>query len=191
MNHLRDIVVVGASPGGVTALAGIVRGWPADFPASVLVAMSTPEQPAPMVLQILASYAPMKVSFATDGDRVGPGRIYLAPFDAHLTVGSGGVLQVDRGHAFEGPRPSINLLFAAAARVYGRRVIGIVLSGNSTDGAQGLLEIEAAGGVGIVQEPGDAMDPRMPRNAIQHDSPQYRAKASEIAALVQKVAKGR
>ena len=187
MKHVRDIVVIGASLGGVTAIAKIALSWPAYLPATVMVALSMPNQPPAVVLQIIDSYAPVRVAFAIEGEAVKLRHIYLSPPNRHLVVGIGGVLRLDNGNAFDSTRPSVNRLFASAAAVYGPRVIAIVLSGNSLDGAQGMLDVEAAGGIGIVQEPDDAVDPTMPRSAIENDHPRYRVKASQIAGLVQQL----
>jgi len=184
MTVIRDIVVVGAALGGVTAMAKLAATWPRELPATVLVALATPEQPSEMVLQIIKSYAPVAVSYAVHGETVKRRRIYLSPPGKYLFVGSGGVLYLDGGNSYDTSRPSINRLFAAAAVVYGPRVIGIVLSGDSKDGAQGMCDIASAGGIGIVQEPDDAGSPRMPENVIRNDHPRYIAKATEIAALV-------
>ncbi|RYF33485.1 MAG: chemotaxis protein CheB [Comamonadaceae bacterium] len=187
MKHVRDIVVIGASLGGVTAIAKIALGWPAYLPATVLVALSMPDQPPAVVLQIIDSYAPVRVAFATEGEAIKLRHIYLSPPNKHLVVGTGGMLRLDSGNAFDSTRPSVNRLFASAAAVYGPRVIAIVLSGNTPDGAQGMLDVEKAGGVGIVQAPEDAVDPTMPRSTIQNDHPRYCVQASQIAGLVQRL----
>lgn len=190
MNDKRDIVVIGASLGGLTAIARIALGWPPHLPAAVLVALDLPDQPPAMVLQILDSYAPVRVAYAVQGEVVKHRHIYLSPPNKHMLVAEGGVLRLDGGNAFDTTRPSINRLFSSASFVYGRRVIAVVLSGNTRDGAQGMLDVEAAGGVGIVQEPDDAVDPTMPLHVIERDHPRYRVKAADIAATVQKVMSG-
>lgn len=187
MTEARNIVVIGAAIGGVTAIANIARTWPATMPAAVLIALSTPEQPSPMVLQIIDSYAPVPVSYVVGGEVVRPGRIYLSPPGRNMVVGAGGVIQLEEGNPFDGPRPSVNRLFASAAEIFGPRVIGIVLSGNSRDGAQGLREIEAAGGVGIAQHPDDAVEGAMPWSALRDGHPRYCVKAAAIVPLVQQL----
>lgn len=185
MSQVRDIVVIGASLGGVTAIAKLALAWPAHLPAAVIVALTVPGEPAQSVLQVLEGYAPVEVAYASEGEAVRLRRIYLSPPNKHLFIGPDGLLNLDSGNAFDATRPSIDRLFTSAASVFGSRVIGILLSGNSNDGARGLMDIETAGGVGIVQEPSDAVDPRMPRHAIEADSPHYCIKAADMAALVQ------
>lgn len=187
MAQVRDVVVIGAALGGVSAIAKIAQSWPAELPTSVLIALATPDQPAPVVLQIIASYAPVPVAYATHGETVKPRHIYLSPPGKHLVVGQGGVLRLDSGNAFDTSRPSVNWLFASAAAIFGPRIIGIILSGNSKDGVQGMLDIEAAGGIGIVQDPAEAGAPQMPASTIRRDHPRYQLKAREIAPMVRKL----
>jgi two-component system chemotaxis response regulator CheB len=191
MNIVRDVVVIGAALGGLTAIAKIASNWPRELPISVLIALTTQDQPAKTVLQIIAPYARVGVSFAVNGEAITSRHIYVSPPDKHLSVGRFGVVRLDNPSFFDTVRPSVNRLFAAAAVVYGPRVIGIVLSGNQYDGVQGMRDIEAAGGVGIVQDPEDATAPQMPRHVIRNDSPDYCVKASEIAPLVQRLAAGK
>lgn len=95
----------------------------------MLVALATPEQPAPIVLQIIKGYAaPVQVAYARQCEVVRLGQIYLSRPGHHLIVGSDGVLTLDKGNPFDTGKPSLDRLFAAAAAVYGSRVIGIVLS---------------------------------------------------------------
>lgn len=187
MAQVRDIVVIGARLGGISALARVAQGWPAELQTSVIVALDTPEQPAPNVLQIIASYAPVPATFAVHGEPIKPRQIYLSPPEKHILIGIGGVLMVDGGNAFDSTRPSVNRLFASAAAVFGARVIGIVLSGQAKDGVQGMHDIEVAGGIGIVQDPDEAAEPRMPLDIIRRDHPRYLLKAREIGPMVKRL----
>lgn len=190
MAQVRDIVVVGAALGGVTAIAKMASAWPKELHTSLVIALATPEQPAPMVLQIIDTYAPVDVAYAIHGEAILPRRIYLSPLHKHMVIGKGGLLLLEEGSAFDAERPSVNRLFASAAAVYGPRVIGIVLSGNAKDGVQGMMDIERAGGVGIVQEPNEASEPLMPANVVRKDHPMYRARAAEIGPLLLKLMRG-
>jgi two-component system chemotaxis response regulator CheB len=187
MKTARDVVVIGAALGGLTAIAKIASNWPQGLPLSVLIALNTRDQPARTVLQIIESYTHVSVTLAVEGETIQPRRIYVSPPNKHLTVGPLGVVKLEDPGFFESASPSIDRLFATAALVYGPRVIGIVLSGNSHDGVQGMHAVEAAGGVGIVQDPEDAIASRMPRNVIRNDHPHYCVKASEISPLVKRL----
>ena len=187
MAQVRDIVVIAARLGGISALARVAQGWPAELQTSALVALDTPEQPATSVLQIIASYAPVPATFAVHGEPIKPRQIYLSPPGKHLLVCIGGGLIVDAGNAFDSTRPSVNRLFASAAAVFGPRVIGIILSGHAKDGVQGMYDIAEAGGIGIVQEPDEATQPYMPLNVIRRDHPRYVMKAREIGPMVKRL----
>lgn len=191
MQIQRDVVVMGAALGGLTAIAKIASTWPRKLPVSVLIALATQDQPADMVLRIIESYAHVGVSFAVQGELIKPGHIYLSPPGKHLSIGRLGIARLDEPTFFDTVQPSVNRLFSSAAVVYGPRVIGIVLSGNQYDGAQGLRDIEEAGGTSIVQDPEDAVAPQMPRHVVRNDSPRYRSKASEISLLVQRLVLGK
>ena len=117
MSQVRDIVVIGASLGGVTAIAKLALAWPAHLPAAVIVALTVPGQPAQSVLQVLEGYAPVQVAYASEGEAVRLRRIYLSPPNKHLFIGPDGLLNLDSGNAFDATRPSIDRLFTSAAPV--------------------------------------------------------------------------
>jgi two-component system chemotaxis response regulator CheB len=190
MKIVRDIVVIGAALGGLSAIAKIASTWPEGLPVSVLIALATPDQPAESVLQILDSYAPVRVTYAVNSEPIESGRIYVSPPGKHLSVGRLGVVRIDEPSFFDSVQPSVNRLFSAASVVFDPRVIGVVLSGHQYDGVQGMKDIEAAGGATIVQEPDDASAPLMPRHVLQNDHPRYRVKAHDIEPLIRRLAAG-
>lgn len=190
MKIVRDIVVIGAGLGGLSAIAKIASTWPRELPVSVLIALTTPDQPARSVLQIIESYAPIGVTFAIDNEPIRPGHIYVSPLRKHLSVGLFGVIRVEEHGFFDTVQPSVNRLFSAASVVFGARVIGVILSGNQYDGAQGMQDIEEAGGASIVQDPGDAGAPVMPRHVLHNNRPRYRVKAAEIEPLIRRLVIG-
>ena len=143
-----------------------------------------------MVLQIIASYAPVHVRYAKQGEAILTRRIYLSPPEKHLLVAQGGLISIDDGNAFDTIRPSSNRLFASAALVFGPRVIGIILSGNTKDGAQGRRTLNAQAVLASFQDPDDAVEPLMPLNGLRNDHPRFRVKAEEIAPLVKRIVRG-
>jgi len=179
----RDIVTIGASSGGIEALLTIVKGLPQDLPASLFVVLHVAAHAPSRLPAILAHAGSLPAMHARDNEAFEPGRIYVAPPDAHLLL-SGGRLRVIRGPKENNHRPAIDPMFRSAARVYGRRVIGIVLSGALDDGAAGLFAIKRRGGVAIVQEPQDALFPDMPLNARTATPVDYSAPKDEIAKLI-------
>jgi len=179
-----DIVVVGASAGGVGSLQRLVEHVPADFPAAILVTLHLPDGIRSMLPQILTRAGNLFAAHAVHKEEIRPGRIYVAPSGFHLTV-EPKRLVVTRGAREHGYRPAIDPLFRSAAIAYGRRVIGVILSGSLDDGTVGLHEIKRAGGVAIVQDPDDTEWPSMPQSALRHVPVDYTAPADEIGTLLQ------
>ena len=162
----RDIVVVGASAGGVQALTAFAGGLPSDLAASVFVVMHMMAEGRSMLAQILGRSGPLPASTAEDGERVAPSHIYVAPAGVHMLLRSG-VIELTHRPREKGYRPGIDPLFRSAAEAYGPRVIGIVLSGLLRDGAEGLSEVRARGGLAMVQDPAEALFDAMPKAAMQ------------------------
>ena len=162
----RDIVVIGASAGGVTALLDLVKTLPADFPAPVFVVQHlAPDSPS-ILPQLLSSVSALRVKHPKNEETVQPGVIYVAPPDHHLLLEDNQVL-VARGPKENRFRPSVDALFRSAAYTYGPRVIGVVLTGYLDDGTSGLWSVQRMGGLTVVQDPLDAEQPSMPTNALE------------------------
>jgi two-component system, chemotaxis family, protein-glutamate methylesterase/glutaminase len=179
----RDLVVVGASAGGVEALQQFAAGLPADLPACVLVVLHVSPTSASVLPGILDRAGPLQATHAEDGSVLEHGRIYVAPPDSHLLVDETHVL-LERGPPEHGHRPAVDPLFRSAARVFGERVVGVILSGALDDGALGLAAIKAGGGVTVAQDPEDAKYPSMPRNAIARAGADHVVAAGGMAELV-------
>jgi two-component system chemotaxis response regulator CheB len=182
-DHLvHDVVTVGASAGGVEAVGELLAGLPADLPASIFVAVHT-HPSSGLLADVLSSRARLPVAHAVHGERIEHGRIYVAPADMHLIVRAGHV-EVVRGPRENGHRPSIDVLFRTAARTYGPRVIGVVLTGYHDCGTAGLLSIKARGGIAVAQDPSDALVPDMPRSSIDHVAVDHVARLEAMPALL-------
>jgi two-component system chemotaxis response regulator CheB len=179
----RDIVVIGASAGGLPGLETVARGLPRDLRASLFVVLhSCPELPS-RVPELLSRAGPLPATHASDRERFRRGHIYIAPPDHHLLLRDGTML-VTLGPRENGFRPAVDPLFRTAAHEHGSRVVGIVLSGALDDGTRGLAEIKRAGGVAIAQHIDDAVIPGMPMSAIRNVKVDHVVPANEIAPLI-------
>ncbi len=159
----HDVIVMGASTGGVEAYKSIFSRMPGDLAARILITLHMKE--SSYMPQILSRVSPLPALAAKDREKIGTGRIYVSPPGFHLTLNDGRV-SLSSGPKENGHRPAINPLFRTAAQFYGPRVVGVLLSGWLDDGVAGLAAIKRAGGIAIVQDPKDAIAPEMPRTAI-------------------------
>lgn len=177
----EDIVVVGASAGGVEALRELVSHLAEDYRGSVFVVLHVAPDAPTVLPNILNRAGPLPASIARNGERIEPGRIYVGPPDHHLMVAEGRV-QVTSGPRENRHRPSIDVLFRSAARAYGPRVTAVLLSGMRDDGVSGLHAVKRLGGTVLIQKPADAGFPELPATGIAFDSPDRVLPAAEIAA---------
>ncbi len=180
---MPNIIVIGASAGGVGPLREIVRALPADLPAAIFIVMHLSPHAPSLLPQILSTSDSIRVDAAVDCERIQPSRVYVARPDLHMLIEPG------RVHLTHGPkenrhRPAIDPLFRTAARAYGSRVLGIVLTGLMDDGAVGLHVVKHEGGMAIVQDPNDAMFPSMPESAMRKVPVDFVLPASEIARKI-------
>jgi two-component system chemotaxis response regulator CheB len=187
-NVLRDVVVVGASAGGLKALRQMVAYLPADLPAAVLVTTHLAPAVPSRVAVMLDKAGPLPAVEAADGMPMATGRIYTAAPDRHLVVDDHDVLRLTRGPRENRARPAVDTLFRSAARWCGPRVIGAVLSGSLDDGAAGLAAIADRGGACLVQEPTDAMFDGMPRAALAAVPDAVALSATHVARKITELA---
>jgi two-component system, chemotaxis family, protein-glutamate methylesterase/glutaminase len=182
----RNIIVIGASAGGLEAMKQIVRQLPADLDVAIFIVWHMAPDMRGIVPQILSGEGKLPTAHALDGESVRSGRIYVAPPDHHLLLEKGRV-RVTRGPKENRFRPAVDPLFRSAALAYGARVIGIVLSGALDDGTAGLWAIKQQGGLAIAQDPADAEVPSMPANAISAVKVDYITPAGEIGDLIKRL----
>jgi two-component system chemotaxis response regulator CheB len=186
----RDIVVVGASAGGIDALSEIVKGLPSDLPAAIFVVVHiAPHSPA-YLPEILSMRGALSAKNARDGQRFANSAIYVAPPDHHLLLQADRTMVVVRGPKENRARPAVDPLFRSAALAFGPRVIGLVLSGGLDDGTAGLRGIKMCGGTTAVQDPADALVDSMPRSALRNVSIDHCMPARELASLIVRLAEG-
>jgi two-component system chemotaxis response regulator CheB len=185
-SHNRDIVVIGASAGGVEAMRQLVTSLPRTFPAALFVVIHLDPLFESRLAQLLSRPGGLLATSARDGEAIRPGRIWIAPPDHHLLVRSGRI-EVMRGPRENGHRPAVDALFRTAAGAYGPRVIGVVMTGYLNCGTAGLLSIKARGGLAVVQDPRDAAAPAMPTSAIKHVAVDHVVPLRDLADLLQRL----
>ncbi|MEX2643520.1 MAG: chemotaxis protein CheB [Acetobacterales bacterium] len=177
----RDVIAIGASAGGVKALATLMSHLPADLPAAVFIVQHVGQ--TSYLASILDAAGPLPVAEAVRGEMVVPGRVYVAPPGLRLMLHDGHVL-LRRGPHENLARPAVDPLFRSAASSFGPRVTGVVLTGALSDGTAGLRAIKQCGGMAVVQDPLDAAVPDMPANACRHVDVDHCVPLADLGALL-------
>ena len=161
----RDLIVIGASAGGIEALQHLLAALPKDLDAAILIVLHTSRHSGSVLPEILQRASRLDAVHPEDNTPIEKGKIYIAPPDYHMLV-EDGVLRVIQGPRENLHRPAIDPLFRSAASSHGPRVIGIILTGLLDDGTSGLMVVRAAGGTAVVQDPKTALFASMPRSAL-------------------------
>jgi two-component system chemotaxis response regulator CheB len=186
-----DLVVMGASWGGLRAVDQVLHDLPAGFDVPVVVAQHRdPDSEDGLLARLLSRHTTLEVVDGADKTEIVPGRVLLAPTDYHLLVEDGCVeLSVDAPVQYS--RPSIDVLFESAAASYGSRVVAVLLTGANTDGADGMRQIAGRGGYTIVQDPETAERREMPDGALAAIRPDAVVPLDEVGATIAAVCEGR
>ena len=179
----HDVIVVGASSGGVEALSRLAAQLPADLPASVFVVLHLLPHTPSVLAEILDRAGPLRACMPADGEPIVHGKIYVAPPDHHLIVKSDQV-RLTRGPRENHNRPAIDPLFRSAAAAFRTRTIGLILSGSLDDGTSGLQAVKRCGGIALVQEPAEALYPDMPQNAINKVEVDYILPLAQMGSVL-------
>jgi two-component system chemotaxis response regulator CheB len=182
----RDLVVIGASAGGIEALQHICTALPADLNAAVLIVLHTAPTSFGLLPRILRRAGCVSAESPIDGELIEKGNIYVAPPDHHMIV-EGRRIRLVRGPRENRHRPAVDPMFRSAALAYGNRVIGVILSGALDDGTGGLMVVRAHGGAAIVQDPSSAAFPYMPESALKMVKDAHVVPLSEIANVIMKL----
>jgi two-component system chemotaxis response regulator CheB len=185
-----DAIVIGTSAGGVDALAALLPALPADFGGAVFVVLHLPRDRPSLVVDIFVPQCPLVVREAEDKEPVAAGAIYFAPPDYHLLIDDGPALALSADEPVHFSRPSIDVLFESAAEIYGARLLGIILTGGSADGASGLAAVRRNGGFTVVQDPSSAQVPLMAEAAIARGPVDRILPLGAIADLLRTVSTG-
>jgi two-component system, chemotaxis family, protein-glutamate methylesterase/glutaminase len=187
----HDLIVIGASAGGVEAVSKLVAGLPADLAAAVCVVVHLRPYSESHLAHVLERAGPLPVVPAKQDLPLEPGTIYVAVPDMHLLVhrnGDGAALRLVRGPRENRSRPAVDPLFRSAALAFGPRVIGVILSGALDDGTAGLWTVKDRGGIAVVQDPDDAAVPSMPGSALAEVEVDHVAAAEMLGPLLGRLA---
>jgi len=169
-----ELIAVGTSLGGLNALARVLRTLPEGFRVPIAVVQHrTISREGAGLATLLQQHTRLRIVEAEDKMVLEPGRLYLAPADYHLMIEEPGVLALSTDAPVRAARPSIDVLFQTAAAAYGDRLLGVVLTGASADGAEGLAAVKARGGRAIVEDPGTAECRTMPAAALAATAVDY------------------
>lgn len=180
-------VVIGTSAGGLAALSALVEGLGRDFPLPLLVVQHVPDNVPTQLAEIFARKTALRVKEADEKEPVVAGTLYFAAPGYHLLVERDSSLSLSQDEPVHFSRPAIDVLFESAADAWGPRVAGILLTGASEDGAAGLVAIQEAGGLTVVQDPAEAEVPTMPLAALQRLAPDYILPLRDIHRLLREL----
>lgn len=161
-----DAIVIGVSMGGVEALGILLGGLPGDFPLPLLIVHHIAPDSESTLAGMLNGRCAVSVKEADEEESITAGTAYLAPPNYHLLVDKSGTLALSVDEPVNFARPSVDVLFESAADAFGPALIGVILTGAGSDGAQGLKMIKERGGITIVQAPEDAEADSMPLSAL-------------------------
>lgn len=182
----RDIIVIGASAGGIQALCAVIDCLPPNLPAAVFIVLHIAPHGPSALPAVLGRSSCLPVVHPADGEVIRPGRIYVAPPDRHLAIENSHV-HLSRNASENGHRPAVDVLFRTAAQAYGTRVVGVVLTGNLDDGTVGLVAIKQCGGATVVQDPEDADYPGMPESALANVEVDHVLPLGDIGPLIREL----
>lgn len=177
-------VVIGASAGGVEALSVLLPALPARLRAAVFIVVHQRRERPSLLADLFAGRCRLPVREAEDKEAVAPGTVYFAPPDYHLLLEDGPSIALSADALVHYSRPSIDVLFESASDVYAERLMGIVLTGGNSDGAEGLAAVRRAGGLTVVQDPQSAQAAMMPTSALDTGAAELVMPLDRIAELL-------
>jgi two-component system chemotaxis response regulator CheB len=179
-----EVVVIGASAGGVDALVALFADLPAGWRLPTVVVIHLPEAHESRLVEVFAPRLPFPVREAQDKAPVRAGTLYFAPSGYHLSIERDRTFSLSCEPPVLYSRPAIDVLMTSAADAYGPALVGVLLTGANDDGAEGLLRIREAGGLTIVQDPTDARVATMPLAALKRQQPDHLLTLGAIRALL-------
>jgi len=181
------VVVIGGSAGSLEVIMALVQTLPRSTGAVFIIIVHRKNDQESMLENLLSHRTQIPVRAVEDKDLLLPGNIYIAPPDYHLLIENESSFSLDSSEKVHYSRPSIDVTFESVADVFGSRVIGVLLSGANSDGANGLLKIRKSGGYTFVQNPATADMAYMPQQAIDLGAANEVLDAQELILSLQKL----
>lgn len=166
-------VVIGTSAGGLYALSTLLEKLSVDFQLPIIIVQHRSKDYRDLLEEVLQSKSKLKVKQVDEKEKIENNTVYIAPPDYHLLIESDHTFSLSSDEYIRYSRPSIDVLFESAARVYKNKLIGIILTGANNDGAKGIKIINSFGGLTIAQNPEEAQFPTMPIAAINTNKVKY------------------
>ncbi|WP_406032007.1 chemotaxis protein CheB [Nocardioides sp. NBC_00163] len=179
-----DVIAIGSSAGGITALGLLLAELAADLPVPLLLVQHLDRRHETVIAEVLQRRSRLRVKLAEDGESAAPGIVYIAPPDRHLLVREGGVLTLTESELVHFVRPSADLLFESVAATYGDRAIACVLTGTGVDGSMGVTAVSDRGGTVIVEDPETAEFNGMPEAAAATGAAAFVLPLDQIASVL-------
>ena len=179
-----DVIAIGSSAGGITALGLLLADLAADLPVPLLLVQHLDRRHETVIAEVLQRRSRLHVKLAEDGESAAPGIVYIAPPDRHLLVREGGVLTLTESELVHFVRPSADLLFESVAATYGDRAIACILTGTGVDGSMGVTAVSDRGGTVIVEDPETAEFNGMPEAAAATGAAAFVLPLDQIASVL-------
>jgi two-component system chemotaxis response regulator CheB len=190
MKQPIQLVTIAASAGGIPALCHVLSKLPGDYPAAVAIVQHRSERQPDLLARVLSRSCRLPVGRVKRGERLQPGRVYLAPACRHLVIQGNGTFGTIDGPKIHHLHSSANPLFETAAKVMGPAVVAVVLTGGDSDGTEGVQAIKAAGGTVIAQDQASSQCFAMPASAIQTGAVDYVLPLDQIGPMLVRLTGG-
>lgn len=187
MTHI-EVIGIAASTGGPAALVAILKDLPKTFPIPILIVQHMSRGFDIGFTAWLGKKAQLETVIASQGERLRPGTIFVAPDDYHLETTRSGTLSLSKDPPYKGLRPSANSMFQSLAKAFGERSLGLVLTGMGDDGAKGIHELHKSGGFVIAQDEASCVVYGMPKEAVMRNAVDAVLNLEQIAQILEKVA---
>jgi two-component system, chemotaxis family, protein-glutamate methylesterase/glutaminase len=180
-------IVIGASSGGMEAIRLFLSGLPEQFSIPVIIVLHIGSNNINHYLSLLNNRTSFIVKEAAEKEPIVSNTVYFAPPNYHLQIETNLTFSLTTDVKVNYSRPSIDVLFETAAWAYKDKLLGILLTGSNSDGANGMQTIKKYGGTTFVENPASAYGKTMPRSAIELITPDYVLDLADIAPKVNEV----